>query len=139
MTERNIKAQAIEFAAAFYESPDRDLSASMPVPGKVQAFRKTYPSLNDFIKGREHQPNGKILQGVPCWKHFIKMARASLYARLAPHSLATDEEKERIYKAILEDREEDLAAVQHQPIHQRDTLDSKDDMEVMRNIQRRLN
>lgn len=139
MTEKNIKAQAIEFAAAFYEMPDRDLSDHFLVPGKVQAFRRTYPTLDDYLKGREHQPNGKIIQGVPCWKHFVKMARAAFYARLAPHSLATPEEKERIYAAILEDREEDLAAVQHQPIHQRDTLDSKDDMEVMKNIQRRLN
>lgn len=139
MAEANIKAQAIEFAAAFYEMPDRDLTDHMPVPGKVQAFRKTYPTLQDYLKGREHQPDGRILQGQPCWKHFVKMARASMYARLTPYSLATAEEKERVYKAILEDREEDQAAVQHQPIHQRDTLDSKDDMEVMKNIQRRLN
>ena len=89
MTHPRIRKQAIEIAAAFYEL-DR-------TPG----FRRTFPTLNDYLLGLWHREDGAIISHRPGWMYHIKDARALMATQLRPSVLISEYEKKKIHKALV--------------------------------------
>jgi hypothetical protein len=130
VTERTIEHQARELAGAFYDTvrsaEDADEKVQISRRGRVylqidpKAFRKTYPTVRDYLAGRKHGytqrksdgtvvhiDDGKVRQGTPGWMHFYDSARGQLTQMLGmPH--VHENLKRGIYDALLEDREKQL-------------------------------
>ena len=90
MTEKRIKTQAIEIASAFYES------------NRTLEFRKTFPSLKDYLRGLWHRPNGDIVINKPGWMYHLDEARKALATQLRLASVSTYE-KDQISDALIRD------------------------------------
>lgn len=94
MTERTLKEMAKELAGAFYED------------NRSPAFRRTFPTLKAYMRGQWHQPNGDIKFDKPGWMYHMDLARELLVRMLGfSDARVSPEMKERIYNAIIEDRE----------------------------------
>ena len=92
--EDTIRDLATELAGIFYDG------------NRSVKFRKAYPTLKDYMRGREHQSDGRILHRVPGWRHHVKLAREMLVRMLGmPDARVSPEMKMRIYDAIIEDRQ----------------------------------
>lgn len=92
--ERTIRAQAKELAGVFYED------------NRSPGFRKAFPTLKDYMKGHWHQPDGRIKLFTPGWHHHVALARKTLAIMLGqPDSRVSPAMKERIFNALIEDRE----------------------------------
>jgi len=90
MTERTIKAMATELAGTFYEQ------------NRTPGFRKAFPKVEDYLRGRWHQPDGSIKLYRPGYLHHVVLARKMLIAMLGRKD-TNETMKERIYDALLED------------------------------------
>ena len=94
MTERTIRSMAKQLAGAFYED------------NRSHKFRQAFPTLKAYMRGQWHQPNGDIKIDKPGWVYHIKLARELLTRMLGyPDSQVSAVMKERIYDALIEERE----------------------------------
>jgi hypothetical protein len=102
--EQTIRALAVELAARFYY--DDKMPNSPNTQQRSAAFRRAFPALRDFMRGREHQTDGSVLHRVPAWRYFTELARKML-SNMLGRSDVSEAMKERIYDAICEDREKE--------------------------------
>jgi hypothetical protein len=130
LVERTIAHTARELAGKFYDfvrsAEKRGEKVDVRFNGRTlqnidpTAFGKSFPTVKDYLAGRrygevEHRADGTVFwkdtgkwrQYVPGWMSFYEMARQLNVQMLAePH--VTDTMKERIFDAIIEDREKQL-------------------------------
>ena len=91
MTERTIRMMAKELAGKFYED------------NRSIGFRRTFPTLQAYMRGQWHQ-NGDIVLNKPGWMYHIDLARKILSSMLSqPDTRVSPIMKERIYEALLEE------------------------------------
>src|ERR1035437_3052711 len=92
MTERTIRMMAKEMAGVFYED------------NRSQQFRMAFPTLQSYMRGQWHQPDGQIIINKPGWMYHIDLARKLMGAILSqPDSKVSPIMKERIYEALLDE------------------------------------
>lgn len=96
--ERTTRSLAKELAAIFYEE-----SARTP------KFRAAFPTLQAYMRGQWHQPDGSIRAYRPGWLHFVEHARGMLVAMLGRNDIH-DNVKSAVYDAIIEDRNNEFKA-----------------------------
>ena len=114
--ERTIRNMAKEAAGAQYELIRKDTAARRRI--KIEKgidpdlFFKTFPTATDYISGRYHLPDGRIMAGTPGWMHYIENARNALSKMLAKDSVH-DNVKSAIYDALIEDRQKQYQADSH--------------------------
>ncbi len=130
MTEATIRTLAKELAGQFYEfirSAESRGEKSVQIKRGERAFLdirpdvfgKTFPTAKDYLTGRRHgrvgrTPEGTIYhiddgsrqQDTPGWLYWYDMARQRLVEMLNSGSV-TDHMKERIFEALVEDREKE--------------------------------
>jgi hypothetical protein len=129
MTERTIRALAVELAGQFYDTVRSAEKAGEKVhirrasTGRAiqqidpTAFGKTYPRLRDYLAGTKygtvkHLPNGAVVHvndgridhGPPGWMHWYDAARQMLVEMLARPDI-DERRKEQIMDALVEDRD----------------------------------
>ncbi len=116
--EATIKAQAKQLAGAFYEDNRSD------------KFRRAFPTVNHFLRGMQLMYDNNLnmtgTKKVPeGWTHFIVLARKTLTIMLGqPDARVSPQMKERIYDAILEDRDNTTRqGAVRQRVSQRKSLD----------------
>jgi hypothetical protein len=116
--EATVKAQAKELAGAFYET------------NRTDKFRRAFPTVRHFMLGSQAMYDNKLnfthVRKVPAgWTHFIVLARKTLSIMLGqPDARISPQMKERIFDALLEDRENtNRPGVQRQRISQRTSFD----------------
>lgn len=96
--ERTTRSLAKELAAVFYEESKRS-----------DKFRAAFPTLQAYMRGQWHQPDGSIKLYRPGWLHFVDHARRMLVAMLGQPGVH-DNIKSAVYDAILEDRDNQFKA-----------------------------
>lgn len=116
--EKTIKTQAKELAGAFYDD------------NRTDKFRRGFPTVNHFMRGIQVMYDAKLnrtgTRKVPeGWTHFIALARKTLTVMLGqPDARVSPQMKERIYDAIIEDRNNTTRqGVARQRYSQRKSLD----------------
>jgi len=130
MTERTIQHHARELAGIFYDSvrsaEDADEKVQISRRGRIllqidpKAFRKTYPTVKDYIAGRRHGriqraldgaiihiDDGQVYQDTPGWMFWYDAARGQLVEMLNQPNLS-EHLKNGIFEALKEDREKQL-------------------------------
>lgn len=127
MTERTLRAIAMELAGTFYEFVrSAEDKVEIRHGGKTMqridpaAFRKSYPTEKDYLNGTrhgrtEHRPDGtvrfvddgSVTHGLPAWVNFYDMARKQAVEMLSS-PLVHDNLKEAISEALIEDREKQI-------------------------------
>jgi hypothetical protein len=128
MTERTIRALAVELAGQFYDTVRSAEKAGEKAhirrasTGRAvqqidpTAFGKTYPKLRDYLAGTKygtvkHLPNGavfhvddgRVTPGTPGWMHWYDTARQMLVEMLGRPDI-DERRKEQIMDALVEDR-----------------------------------
>lgn len=93
--ERTVRSMAKELAGAFYEQ------------NRSPRFRAAFPTLRHYMRGQQVMPDGQIKIYRPGWLHHVDMARKMLTAMLGRADVS-EVLKERIYDALMEDREKSL-------------------------------
>lgn len=94
MTERTIRSMAKELAGVFYED------------NRSEAFRRTFPTLQSYMRGQWHQPDGDIVINKPGWMYHVDLARKVMVAMLQKSDAEVSPlMKERIYDAFVEEHE----------------------------------
>lgn len=97
--EKTIKAQAKELCGIFYED------------NRTDKFRRAFPTVNYFMRGVQVMYDANLnrvgTRKVPeGWTHFVVLARKTLTVMLGqPDARVSPQLKERIFDAILEDRD----------------------------------
>jgi hypothetical protein len=95
--EPTIKDMAIQLAGTFYEE-------SASTGQRSAAFRRTFPTVDDYLKGRWHERDGSVKRHMPGWQHHVELARQTLVGMLRqPDSVVNPAMKERISDALIED------------------------------------
>lgn len=98
MTEQTVRSVAKEIAGAFYEESQRS-----------HAFRQAFPTLQAFMRGQWHQPDGSIKLYRPGWMHFVDTARKRM-AQMLGEKGTTEYLKYRIFDALIDDRNRQFKA-----------------------------
>ena len=92
MTERTIRMMAKEMAAVFYED------------NRSPAFRRAFPTLQSYMRGQWHQPDGDIVINKPGWMYHIDLVRKLMGSMLSQSDTRVSPlMKERMYAALLEE------------------------------------
>jgi hypothetical protein len=89
------------------------------------AFGRTYPTVRDYLRGRRHgdiergddgsvvwRDTGRVHNGIPNWMCFYEMAR-DLHVQMLTNPNVSEYMKDKIYHAIIEDREKQFAQQRH--------------------------
>ena len=115
--ERTIRNMAKEAAGAQYELIRKDAPSRRRIKEEKgidpDLFFNTFPTVNDYISGRYHLPDGRIMWGTPGWMHYIEEARNALAKMLHHDSGVHPNLKEGIHKALIEDAEKQYQADSH--------------------------
>ena len=131
MTEATIRSVAKELAGEFYElvrSAESRGERHVQIKRGERAFLnirpdvfgKTFPTAKDYLSGKRHGrvgrtpeggiyhiDDGSLQQDTPGWLYWYDMARQRLTEMLGRNDV-TEHMKERIFEAIVEDREKEL-------------------------------
>ncbi|HEX5508931.1 MAG TPA: hypothetical protein VFX37_10550 [Pseudolabrys sp.] len=100
--ERTVRSLAKELAGNFYEQ------------NRTPKFRTAFPTFKHYMRGQWVQPDGSIKMYRPGWLHHVEMARKMLALMLGqPDSKISPAMKERIFDALIEDRQKQFAAEQN--------------------------
>lgn len=92
MVEQTVRSVAKEIAGAFYEESQR-------TPG----FRQVFPTLQSFMRGQMHQPDGSVKLYRPGWLHFVDTARKRM-AQMIGDKGTGDHLKWAMFNSLIEDR-----------------------------------
>lgn len=100
--ERTVRSMAKELAGIFYEEPQRSAG-----------FRRAFPTFKHYMRGQWVKPDGSIKAYRPGWLHHVELARKVLAMMLGkPDSVVSAVMKERIFNALIEDRDRQFKAEQ---------------------------
>jgi hypothetical protein len=92
---------AKELAGTFYED------------NRSPTFRAAFPTFKHYMRGQWVQPDGSIKAYRPGWLHHVELARKLMAAMLGkPETVVTPVMKERIFNALIEDRDRQFKAEQ---------------------------
>ncbi len=114
--EATVKAQAKQLAGAFFED------------NRTDKFRRAFPTVQHFLTGTQvmYDKNLDVIgrkKVAAGWLHFLVLARKTLTLMLGqPDARVSPQLKERIYDAILEDRDRTTRQRAHR-VSQRRSLD----------------
>ena len=101
MTERTVRSMAKELAGAFYED------------NRSPGFRAAFPTFTHYMRGQWVQSDGSIKAYRPGWLHHVDQARKILALMLGkPDAQVSPVMKERIFDALIEDRDRQFKAEQ---------------------------
>lgn len=100
--ERTVRSLAKELAGKFYEDNARSVK-----------FRAAFPTFQHYMRGQWVQPDGSIKAYRPGWLHHVELARKMLSVMLGQSDARVSPVmKERIFDALIEDRNRQYKAEQ---------------------------
>jgi hypothetical protein len=109
--ERTIRHVATNIAILhYYNEPAREAYPTewqwWEAKERTERFRKHFPTLKDYLRGRVHMPDGSIQHWPPGWRYHVKLARMRLVQMMGDET-KSDAVREGSYEAICEDREKE--------------------------------
>jgi hypothetical protein len=116
MTVQLIRVTAKELAGVFYEQAQRS-----------EAFRRAFPNVREYLRGRAHRRDGTTVQEDPNWWRFVDLAKRTMTAQLRDPNISPIV-KEAIAEALIEEAHRGSKAKARQVMQS--NLDKREDQKL---------